>query len=132
MLLLQILKGLLDMVKQTVYLAVDFTINDGQRDAFERIAHEMIAGSQKEPGTLGYEWFLSADGKRYRLIETYRDADAVLAHFNGPVVQQLVPKILGTASVGGFEVYGEPGPKVREMLAGFGAEIFDFQNGLDR
>jgi hypothetical protein len=47
-------------------------------------------------------------------------------------VQQLVPKILGTAGVAGFEVYGDPGPKVREMLVGFGAEIFDFQRGLDR
>jgi hypothetical protein len=73
---------------------------------------------------------MNADGKRYRLIETYTDAAAVLAHFNGPVVQQLVPKLLGTASVAGFEVYGDPGPKVREMLAGFGAEIFDFRLGL--
>jgi quinol monooxygenase YgiN len=120
------------MVKQTVYLAVDFTINEGKRDAFEDIAQEMVTGSQKEPGTLGYEWFLSADRKRCRLLETYRDANAVLAHFNGPVVQQLVPKLLGTASVAGFEVYGDPGPKVREMLPGFGAEIFDFQYGLDR
>jgi quinol monooxygenase YgiN len=120
------------MVKQTVYLAVDFTINEGKRDVFEGIAREMVAGSQKEPGTLGYEWFLSADGTRCRLIETYTDAATVLAHFNGPVVQQLVPKLLGTASVAGFEVYGDPGPKVREMLVGFGAEIFDFQHGLDR
>ena len=118
------------MVKQTVYLAVDFTINEGMRDSFEGIAHEMVAGGHREPGTLGYEWFMSADRKRYRLIETYADAAAVLAHFNGPVVQQLVPKILGTASVAGFEVYGDPGPKVRERLAGFGAEIFDFRLGL--
>jgi quinol monooxygenase YgiN len=120
------------MNKQTVYLAVDLTINEGKLDAFEGIARAMVAGSQKEPGTLGYEWFLSADRKRYRLLETYTDADAVLAHFTGPVVQELVPKLLGTASVAGFEVYGEPGPKVREMLSGFGAEIFEFQRGLDR
>jgi quinol monooxygenase YgiN len=126
------LRRVLDMARQTVYLAVDFTINEGKRDAFEAIAQEMVAGSQKESGTLGYEWFLSADGKRSRLIETYTDAAAVLAHFNGPVVQQLVPRILGSANVAGFEVYGDPGPKVREMLAGFGAEIFDFQRGLDR
>jgi len=120
------------MSLQTVYLAVDLTINEGKRDAFEGIAQEMVAGSQREPGTVGYEWFLSADRKRCRLIETYTDAAAVLAHFKGPVVQELVPRLLGTASVAGFEVYGDPGPKAREMLAGFGAEIFDFQRGLDR
>jgi quinol monooxygenase YgiN len=120
------------MSKQRVYLAVDLTINEGKRDAFEGIAQEMVAGSQREPGTVGYEWFLSADRKRCRLIETYTDAAAVLAHFKGPVVQELVPKLLGTASVAGFEVYGDPGPKASEMLAGFGAEIFEFQHGLDR
>ena len=120
------------MSKQTVYLAVDLTINEGKLDAFEGIAQEMVTGSQKEPGTVGYEWFLSADRKRCRLIETYTDAAAVLAHFKGPVVQELVPKLLGTAGVAGFEVYGDPGPKAREMLAGFGAEIFEFQRGLER
>ncbi len=52
------------MSKQTVYLAVDFTINEGKLAAFESIAQEMVAGSGKEAGTLGYEWFLSADRNR--------------------------------------------------------------------
>jgi quinol monooxygenase YgiN len=52
------------MAKQTARLAVDLTINDGKLDAFEAIAQEMVSGSQKEPGTLGYEWFLSADRKK--------------------------------------------------------------------
>jgi quinol monooxygenase YgiN len=120
------------MSQQTVYFAVDFTINDGKLDAFESIAQEMVAGTQKEPGALGYEWYLSSDHKKCRLIETYKDADAVLAHCNGPVVQELVPKILGTAGVAGFAVYGDPGPKAREMLAAFRAEIFEFRRGLDR
>src|SRR5271167_1538414 len=63
--------------KQTVYLAVDFTINEGKLDAFEGIAQEMVAGTQKEPGALGYEWYVSADRKKCRLIETYTDANAV-------------------------------------------------------
>ena len=120
------------MVKQTVRLAVNLTINEGKLDAFEGIAQEMVVGTQKEPGTLGYEWFLSADRKNCRLIETYTDENAVLAHFTGPVVQVLVPKLLGTASLAGFEVYGDPGAKAKEMLAGFGAEVFEFRRGLGR
>jgi len=120
------------MSKQTVYLAVDFTINEGKLDAFEGIAQAMVAGTQKEPGALGYEWYFSADHKKCRLIETYKDANAVLAHCNGPVVQELVPKLLGTASLAGFEVCGDAGPTARQMLAGFGAEIFEFRRGLDR
>jgi quinol monooxygenase YgiN len=120
------------MSKQTVHLAVDLIINEGKLDAFESIAQAMVAGTQKEPGALSYEWYLSADHKKCRLIETYTDANAVLAHFNGLVVQELVPKLLETASLAGFEVCGDPGPKATEMLKGFGAEIFDFRGGLNR
>jgi quinol monooxygenase YgiN len=119
------------MDNQTVRLAVDLTIHEG-KDAFEAITHAMVAVSQNEPGTLGYEWFLSADRTKCRLLETYTDANAVLAHLNGPAVQELVPKLLGTASLAGFEAYGDPGQKAAEMLAGFGAEIFGFRRGLER
>jgi quinol monooxygenase YgiN len=67
----------------------------GERDAFEGIAQAMVASSQKEPSTLGYEWFLSADRRRCRLMETYTDANAVLAHINGSVVEELLPKLPG-------------------------------------
>jgi len=83
------------MSNQTVYLAVDFTINEDKLDAFEAIAQDTVAGTQKEPGTLGYEWYLSADRKKCRLIETYADANAALAHFNGPVVQELCQNFWG-------------------------------------
>jgi quinol monooxygenase YgiN len=120
------------MSKDMVRLAVDLTINEGKLSEFEGIARTMIVGSQKEPGTLGYDFFLSDDRKRCRLVESYADAAAVLAHFKGPVVQELVPKLLGTSSLTGFEVYGDPGPEATQMLRGFGAQIFDFWDGLSR
>jgi len=120
------------MVNHIVRLAVDLTISEGRLDAFQEIARVMVAGSQKEPGTLEYEWYLSADRRTCRLLEAYTDANAALAHFTGPVVQELVPKLLKTASVSGFEVYGDPGPRLTEMLAGFGAQIFGLWQGLDR
>jgi quinol monooxygenase YgiN len=120
------------MGKQTVCFTVDLTINAEKFDEFESIALAMIAGSQKEPGAIGYDWFLSADRRRCRIVETYADANAVLAHLMGPVVQELVPKLLATSSLNGFEVYGDPGPKAAQMLAGLGAEIFEAWQGLSR
>jgi quinol monooxygenase YgiN len=120
------------MIKHTVRFTVDLTINEEKFHEFEGIAQAMIAGSQKEPGTLGYDWCLSDDRKRCRLVETYADGNAVLAHLTGPVVQELVPKILEASSISGFEVYGDPGPKAAEMLAGFGAEIFQLWHGFGR
>lgn len=120
------------MSKNTVRLAVEMTAHEGKIQALESLAQAMVAGSQKEPGTLGYEWHLSADRRRCRLLETYLDANAVLAHFTGPVVQQLVPKVLEVASLNRIEVYGDPGPQAAQMLAGFGAEIFPLWHGLER
>jgi quinol monooxygenase YgiN len=112
------------MVASTVRFVVSFTINDGAFVAFERIARVMAAESQKEPGTMAYEWFLSADRARWRLFEAYVDANAVLAHLTGPVIRELVPKLLETGSVAGFEIYGDPGPEASAIVAGLGAEIF--------
>jgi quinol monooxygenase YgiN len=120
------------MTKDTVRFTVDLTINGEKFNEFERVAQAMIAGTQKEQGALGYDWYLSGDRKRCRIVETYADANAVLAHLTSPVVQELVPKLLQVSSVNAFEVYGDPGPKAAEILAGFGAEIFQLWNGLSR
>lgn len=112
------------MAVQMVRFLVDLTIHEGKLSLFEGIAREMVAGSEHEAGTLGYEWFVSDDRRRCRLIETYLDSDAVLAHLTGPVVQQLVPKLLEHSKLDRFQVYGDPGPQAAVMLAGFGAEIF--------
>lgn len=120
------------MPAQRVYVLVELTVQEGKFADFENIAQHMTAGSQNEAGTLGYEWHLSRDRKRCRLLETYADANALLTHFQGPVVQQLVPKALESAAVDRFEVYGDPGAEATAMLANFGAQIFDHWRGLDR
>jgi len=121
-----------DMGVQTVHFVVDLNIPEGKLAAFEETAKAMVAGTQKEPGALGYEWYMSGDGKSCRLLETYANAEAALAHCTGPVVRELVPKLLQSAGVAGFEVYGDPGPQAAAMLAGFGAAMFEFRHGLGR
>jgi len=120
------------MEKQVVRLTVDLVVNDGQLEAFKRIAQTMTSVSQAEPGTLGYEWFSSADGKHFRLVETYVDSAALEAHFMGPAVQQWVPKLVEVSKPVGFEIYGDPGPKVTEMASGFGAVVFQYWIGIGR
>jgi quinol monooxygenase YgiN len=120
------------MIQNFVRFTVDLTINEGRFDGFQSIAQAMIAGTQNEPGALAYDWCLSSDRRRCRILETYADANAVLAHLTGPVVQEFVPKILATSSISRFEVYGNPGPEASRMLAGIGAEIFERWQGLNR
>lgn len=120
------------MTKEKVQFTVDLAITDGKLDEFEAVAQTMIAATQKEAGTLTYEFFSSGDRKRCRLIETYVDGNAVLTHLTGAVVQELVPRILEVSTISGFEVYGNPGPQAAEMLTGLGAEIFEPWHGFSR
>ena len=119
-------------MKQTVIFNVQLIIQDGKLAPFEDLAKVLVAATQKEPGTLGYEWHLSADRKRCRVIETYANPDAMMTHLSGPAVREFVPKLLETASIERFEVYGDPGPEGNKKLAGFGAEIFSHWHGLNR
>ncbi len=120
------------MAKAEVHLLVEATIHDGQFAAFESVAREMVAGTQAEPGALGYEFYISSDRKRCRLLETYSGGDALLAHFNGPVVQQLVPRMLECVTIDRFEAYGDPGPLMSAPLANFGTQVFAYWGGLNR
>jgi quinol monooxygenase YgiN len=120
------------MSKDAVQFNVSLSINDGKFEVFENIARSMTAGTLKESGALGYEWYLSADRKHCHLIEDYKDADAVLVHVEGPVVRELVPKLLEVSKIKSFHVYGDPGPKAAATLTGIGAEIFQFWQGLGR
>jgi quinol monooxygenase YgiN len=119
------------MTKQSVYFVVSFKVNDGKLDAFKETAQAMIAGTQQEPGALGYEWHFSDDHKGCRLLETYADQAAVQAHISGKAVQ-MIPKLLESSNVSGFEVYGNPGPEAAKTLKGSGAELFEFWRGLAR
>jgi quinol monooxygenase YgiN len=121
-----------EMVKQVVRLTVGFVVSGERLEEFKSIAEAMTAVTAAEPGTLAYEWFVSADGKRFRLVETYADASAIEAHFMGPAVQQWVPRLVPVCKVDGFEIYGDPGPTVAQMAAGLGAVFFQYWQGIER
>lgn len=119
-------------MSKTVYFHLSLTINEGKTDAFRKIADEMTALTKTESGALGYEWYLSADGTRCRLIETYADEAAVTAHLDGKAVRELVPQLFQVASLNSFEVYGDPGAKAAERLTAAGSELFRQVGGIGR
>jgi quinol monooxygenase YgiN len=120
------------MVTEHIRLLVDIEIHDGKFAEFEAIVKQMAAVSETEPGTLGYHFLLSSDRKHCRLIEGYTNAAAITAHFNGPAVQQWVPKMLEVSSPRRMEIYGDPGSQVAALASGFGATIFASWQGFDR
>ena len=120
------------MSSNRIRLVVGLDIHDGKFAEFQRIAQQMAAVTENEPGSLTYLFFLGGDQKHCRLIETYKDVAAVTAHFKGPAVQQFVPQLLNVASLTLMEFYGNPGPEVAAMAAPFKPAIFTSWQGLDR
>ena len=112
------------MASKVVRFSVSLSIADGKLEAFEKLAEAMLAATGSKSGALGFDWYLSSDRRHCRLLETYADADAVIAQLNSPVVHEFIPKVLAVATLNSFEVYGDPGPKASAMLAEFGAVIF--------
>jgi quinol monooxygenase YgiN len=118
--------------EQVVRITVSMTVREAKLEAFLELAASMTEGAKAEPGTIGYDWFAHPDGKQFSLLETYVDSAAVEAHFTGPVVQQGVPGLIALCRVDRFEIFGDPGLKVREMAGGMGAVFFAYSVGLGR
>jgi quinol monooxygenase YgiN len=120
------------MSVRTIRFTVEFNVTLGKFDAFEDTARAMTRGTEPEPGTLVYDWYLSRDRQRARLIEAYVDADAMVAHLKGRVVTKLVPRLLESSQLTRFEVYGDPGKEGAAILAKLGAEVFPDWHAIER
>ncbi len=95
------------------------SINAGQLEAFRTLMEEMVASTKAEAGTLGYEWFLSADSGSCHVNERYADSGAVMEHL-GSFGANFAERFLACVAPTSIDVYGEPSAEVREGLAGFG------------
>jgi len=118
------------MNSQRIHFLVDLAIHDGRFEDFAATAKLMTDGTAKEPGALEYEWYLSDDRSRCRLLETYANVDAMQKHLASAVVKELVPKILAFSAISRFEVYGAPDPQSAAALQSFGAQIYPHWHGL--
>ena len=120
------------MAQATVWFVVDYAVRAPHVAEFERLAKAMCEKTAEEPGTLVYKWHVSRDRATARLVESYVDGKAVLAHITGPVIRDLVPRMDMIAEVTGFEVYGEPGPEAAAVLAELGAAVYAPLAGFSR
>jgi quinol monooxygenase YgiN len=65
----------------SAFFIVELEVKPGQVDDLRKVARDMVAATRAdEPGTLNYEYFLSADGTTCYIYERYADEAAVLAH----------------------------------------------------
>jgi quinol monooxygenase YgiN len=109
-----------------------FTLSLDPKDfpAFEVLVSEIVAATQKEPGTLIYEYSVNADRTVAHILERYHP-DAVVSHVDttfAPFAERFLSLVKITALV----VYGSPNAEVRKRLDPFGAIYMESFGGFSR
>lgn len=110
---------------------IELAVKDGALDTFKELMEEMVAGTSEEPGTLGYEWYISADAGTIHIFEKYADSEAMVTHVSG-FLEKWAGRFLECVDPTRFVVYGDPSVAAREMLAGFGPTYLGPWGGFSR
>ncbi len=104
-------------------IVVSCTIASGKTDAFKATAGQLLAAvRERDPGTSRYDWFLSPDGARAKIQETYSNSEALMAHMSNMGV--LLERLVSLCSDVTIDVLGDPSPQVREAIAPFNPTIY--------
>ena len=110
---------------------LQMSVREGQLSAARDLMPEMVEATRGEPGTLGYEWFLSGDETLCHVYERYADSDAALAHL-GTFGTKFAERFLQCFEPTALYVYGEPSDEARAALEGFGAVYLGTFGGFSR
>lgn len=106
-------------------------VRDGSLDEARELMKEMVTSTLQEPGTQGYEWFLSEDGGHCHINERYADSDAVMAHL-GNFGEKFAERFLACFEPTALSVYGKPSDEARAALDNFGATYLAPFGGFSR
>ena len=101
----------------SVSWVLETNVQAGRSDELRTLMEEMVSNTHAhEPGTVGYEWYMSADGSQCHLYERYVDSAAALTHcqtfgarFAGRFMSLLTPTRC--------TVYGSPDAAVQGALS---------------
>jgi hypothetical protein len=95
------------------------TVEPEALDDFKSLIAQIVEESNKEPGTLIYEYSLGEDERTVHIVERYL-TEAVLPHVDG-TFGPFAERFLKLAKIERLYVYGEPPADLRAKLESFGA-----------
>lgn len=106
-------------------------IKPGKLEEFKQLSAALTAGVEAtEPATLGYEWFLDAEGTSCYLVESYGSSADFLLHFGN--LGDKLERMLAISPLEEMIVLGEPSDQVKEMLSHLAAQFYRPHVGFAR
>jgi quinol monooxygenase YgiN len=113
---------------EQIKLHAHFKINEGKLEDFKNLIPQLIAKvKENEPGALEYDWYLNEEKMECKVLETYADSNAVLAHAGN--VGELLMKTMEIGILTA-EIYGNPSAELSKALEGFAPKVYSFYSGL--
>jgi len=109
-------------MKNEIYWILEVAVLPGQLENFRAVARDLIASTEKEPDTLGYEWNLNDDGTTCHIYERYKNSDAWIAHVHG--FGAFAERFMQACRPTRFHIYGTPNAAVKAALADFSPVYF--------
>ena len=111
---------------------LNMQVQPGRLEALKALMAEMADATRaNEPGTLDYEWSLSADGSACDLFERYEDSDSALIHMS-TFGAQYAERFFAVLTPQRFTLYGAPNEAVMAGLAPMGAVFMAPAAGFSR
>ena len=109
---------------------LEVTILPGKLDDFRAVVRDLVASTRNEPGTLIYEWYLTADGTNCHIYERYKNSVAVVTHVQS--FGRFAEKFMQACRPTHFYVYGAPTDEAKAAIADLGPVFLPLMDGFSR
>ena len=110
----------------------ELAVREGREAEFQTLMAEMAKATERnEPGTLEYEWFLSADGRQVHLWERYVDSAAALTHLK-TFGDRFMRRFFDVLAPVRITIYGAAGEAVRAAMGDLNPPVMPRAAGFSR
>lgn len=119
-------------MNENIYWVLELAVQPERLNDLRSLMQEMVAAARNnEPGTLNYEWNLSADGTVCHIYVRYENPAAVMLHM-AAFGTKFTSRFAALARITRMTVYGVPSAEVKAALAPYGAVYLAPLGGFKR
>ncbi len=115
----------------SVHWVLELAIEPENTEAFKVVMADLVAATEKEAGTVAYEWHFNEAGTICHIYERFRDSAAAAIHL-GMFGESFAERFLEAGRPTRLTVFGDPAPEVIEILSGFSPLILKREAGFSR
>lgn len=110
---------------------VELDIKDGKHDAANDLILDLVEHSAKEPTTITYDSYITADKQHVAIYERYDSADSAHSHLKG-FLENFVDRFVDVFDATRLVVYGSPHEDLRADLEGWQPVYMEHWAGFRR